>query len=123
MAAHDPVFADLQNIFDLSLVAALLADNRIPDRLGWDLGAFAAGGAYQTAHFQSPKAIMSVVNHRVYNGQDIVVQVAGGVDGQIRNVLNDPHIFRESKQLASAQSKGRAPELPEGRWWWDAKSH
>ncbi len=123
LAAHDPVFADLQNIFDLSLVAALLSDNRIPNRLGWDLGAFAAGGAYQTAHFQSPKAIMSVVNHRVYNGQDIVVQVAGGVDGQIRNVLNDPHIFRESKQLASAQSKGRAPELPEGRWWWDAKSH
>jgi hypothetical protein len=123
LAAHDPVFADLQNIFDLSLVAALLADNRIPDRLGWDLGAFASEGANHTAHFQSPKSIMSVVNHRVYNGKDIVVQVAGGIDGQIRNVLNDPHIFRESAKLASAQSKGRAPELPEGRWWWDAKSH
>ena len=123
LAALDPVFADLQNIFDLSLVAALLADNRVPDRVGWNLGAFAQGGAYQTAHFQSPKSIMSVVNHRVYNGKDIVVQVAGGVDGQIRNVLNDPHIFRESAKLASAQSKGRAPELPAGRWWWDAKSH
>lgn len=123
LAAHDPVFADLQNIFDLSLVAALLADNRIPNRLGWDLGAFAPAGAYHTAHFQSPKSIMSVVNHRVYNGKDIVVQVAGGVDGQIRNVLSDPHIFRESAKLASAQSKGRAPQLPEGRWWWDARSH
>jgi hypothetical protein len=123
LAEHDPVFADLQNIFDLSLVAALLADNRIPDRLGWDLGAFAPAGAYHTAHFQTPKSIMSVVNHRVYNGKDIVVQVAGGVDGQIRNVLNDPHVFRESAKLARAQSKGRSPELPEGRWWWDAKSH
>jgi hypothetical protein len=123
LAEHDPVFADLQNIFDLSLVAALLADNRVPDRLGWDLGVFAPGGVYRTAHFQTPKSIMSVVNHRVYNGKDIVVQVAGGVDGQIRSVLNDPHVFRESARLASAQSKGRAPELPEGRWWWDAKSH
>ena len=61
--------------------------------MGWDLGAFAADGAYQTAHYQSPKHIMSVVNHRVYDGKDIVVQVAGGVDGQIRNVLNDPHVF------------------------------
>jgi hypothetical protein len=123
LASQDPVFADLQNIFDLSLVAALLADNRVPDRLGWDLGSFGPEGAYHTAHYQSPKTIMSVVNHRLYNGKDIVVQVAGGVDGQIKKVLNDPHVFRESEQLAGVQNKRRAPQLPEGRWWWDAKSH
>jgi hypothetical protein len=66
---------------------------------------------------------MSVVNHRIYGGKDIVVQVAGGVDGQIRKVLNDPHVFRETATLAGLQATGRAPELPEGRWWWDAKSH
>ena len=92
------------------------------DRIGWDLGSFAADGAYQMAHYQSPKNIMSVVNHRVYGGKDIVVQVAGGVDGQIRKVLYDPHVFRETATLAGVQTKGRAPELPEGRWWWDAKS-
>jgi hypothetical protein len=123
LAAHDPIFADLQNIFDLSLVAALLTDNRVPDELGWDLGSFRPEGAYHTAHYQPPKSIMSVVNHRVYNGKDIVVQVAGGVDGQIRKVLNDPRVFREAANLAGAQVKGRAPQLPEGRWWWDAKAH
>jgi Protein of unknown function (DUF1598) len=123
LASQDPVFADLQNVFDLSLVAALLTDNRVPERIGWDLGAFAAEGAYHTAHFQSPKSINSVVNHRVYGGKDIVVQVAGGVDGQIRKVLDDPRVFRETATLASVQTKGRAPELPEGRWWWDVKSH
>jgi hypothetical protein len=123
LAAQDPVFADLQNIFDLSLVAALLADNRVADRIGWDLGSFAADGAYRTAHYQSPKSIMSVVNHRVYGGKDIVVQVAGGVDGEIRQVLHDRHVFRETATLAGLETKGRAPELPEGRWWWDAKSH
>jgi hypothetical protein len=123
LAADDPVFADLQNIFDLSLVAALLSDNRVPDRLGWDLGVFAADGAYQPATFQPPKTIQSVVNHRVYNGKDIVVQVAGGVDGRMRNVLEDRNVFREASTLAAAKSKGRAPQLPEGRWWWDAKSN
>jgi Protein of unknown function (DUF1598) len=123
LAADDPVFADLQNIFDLSLVAALLSDNRVPDRVGWDLGVFAAGGAYQPATFQPPKTIQSVVNHRVYNGKDIVVQVAGGVDGRMRNVLEDRNVFREAGALASEKSKGRAPQLPEGRWWWDAKSN
>jgi hypothetical protein len=123
LAADDPVFADLQNIFDLSLVAALLSDNRVPDRIGWDLGVFAAGGAYQPATFQPPKTIQSVVNHRVYNGKDIVVQVAGGVDGRMRNVLEDRNVFREAGALASEKSKGRAPQLPEGRGWWDAKSN
>ena len=66
LASQDPVFADLQNIFDLSLVAALLADNRVAERIGWDMGSFAADGAYRTAHYRSPKHIMSVVNHRIY---------------------------------------------------------
>jgi hypothetical protein len=123
LAADDPVFADLQNIFDLSLVAALLSDNRVGDRLGWDLGVFAAGGAYQPATFQPAKTIQSVVNHRVYNGKDIVVQVAGGVDGRMQNVLQDRNVCREAGALASEKSKGRAPQLPEGRWWWDAKSN
>jgi hypothetical protein len=123
LALQDPVFADLQNIFDLSLVAALLADNRVADRIGWDMGSFAADGAYRTAHYQPPKNIMSVVNHCIYGGKAIVVQVAGGVDGQIRKVLNDPHVFRETATLAGVQTKGRATELLEGHWWWDAKSH
>jgi hypothetical protein len=123
LAADDPVFADLQNIFDLSLVAALISDNRVPDRIGWNLGVFAAYGAYQPATFQPPKTIQSVVNHRVYNGKDIVVQVAGGVDGRMRTVLEDRKVFRESPTLTAEKSKGVAPQLPEGRWWWDAKSN
>jgi hypothetical protein len=122
LAAKDPVFADLQNIFDLALVAALLTDNRVPDRVGWDLGVFGPGGEYRTAHYQPPKAIQSVVNHRVYNGKDIVVQVAGGVDGQVHRVLEDSSVYREGSQLAGLAANGRAPQLPEGRWWWDAKS-
>ena len=43
LASQDPVFADLQNIFDLSLVAALLADNRVPDRLGMGPGIVRSG--------------------------------------------------------------------------------
>jgi hypothetical protein len=125
LAKRDTVFADLQNVFDLSLVAALLVDQRIPERLGWDLGVFAPeadGGTYRTARYQPPKTVMSVVNHRVYNGRDIVVQVAGGVDGQVRSVISDGKIFRASQRLASLQQQSQAPALPAGRWWWDAKT-
>jgi len=116
LARRDPVFADLQNIFDLSLVAALLHQQQIE----FSAGAFDADGAYETAEFAPPSTVMSVVNHRVYNGKDIVVQAAGGVRADLMSVVTDSEVVQEVARLANVSSKGRAPQLPEGRWWWDA---
>jgi len=62
-----------------------------------------------------------VVNHRVYRGKDIVVQVAGGVSANVRSVLKDEAINREAPELAAKKASAAAPQLPAGRWWWDAK--
>lgn len=120
LAKRDLVFADLQNIFDLALVAALIRHERLGDRTGWDLGVFAAHDGYRPARFEPPKTVMSVVNHRVYNGKDIVVQVAGGVRADLMSVVKNKKIYRETSRLARVAARGRAPQLPEGRWWWDA---
>jgi len=120
LAARDLVFADLQNIFDLSLVAALIEHEGLADRAEWDLGAFARGGEYRPAAFAPAQTVMSVVNHRVYNGKDVVVQVAGGVRGDLVSLVKDPGIVREAARLANFVERGKAPQLPEGRWWWDA---
>jgi hypothetical protein len=116
IAARDLVFAELQNIFDLSLVAALLRQQGV----AWDLGVFGADGDYRPAQYAPPSTVMSVVNHRVYNGQDVVVQAAGGVRGDLMTVVSDAQIVQETPRLANIADRGRAPELPEGRWWWDA---
>lgn len=120
LAARDPVFADMQNIFDLALVSALIQHEKLDDKAGWDLGVFTPRGDYATAHYAVPKEIDSVVNHRVYNGRDIVVQVAGGVRGDVMSVVKDPKLTQESPRLGSVAQAAKAPELPAGRWWWDA---
>lgn len=117
LADRDLVFADLQNIFDLSLVAALLRQQQAE----WNAGAFAAEGAYATDAYAPPSTVMSVVNHRVYHGKDIVVQAAGGVRGDLMSVLTDDDVVQEVSRLANVAPQGRAPQLPEGRWWWDAE--
>jgi hypothetical protein len=53
----------------------------------------------------------------VYNGTDIVVQVAGGVQANLAAIVRDKTLSRESADLAELSS--RAP-LPAARWWWDA---
>ena len=120
LAERDLVFADLQNIFDLSLVAALLSKEQAEGRLDWNAGAFAKNGDYRPVKYEPATAVMSVANHRVYNGKDIVVQVAGGVRGDLMAVVENDSIVKPAERLANFRDQGRAPQLPEGRWWWDA---
>jgi len=125
LAKRDLVFADLQNIFDLALVTALLRQERLDERVDWNLGAFAAGGEYRPATYEPAKTVMSTVNHRTYydakdDVKNILVQVAGGVRADLMTVLTDSKIFKEAVRLGTFADRGRAPALPEGRWWWDA---
>jgi len=121
LAERDPVFADLHNVFDLALVAALIRHNRLDERVDWDHGAFASDGAYRPTQYDPAESVMSVVNHRVYNGRDVVVQVAGGVRADLMAVVKDGDTYRKSERLQGELDRGKAPELPTGRWWWDAK--
>lgn len=121
LAQRDPVFADLQGVFDLALVAALLQQERVDERLDWDRGVFAVNGGYHPASYAVPKETDSVVAHRVFNGKDVVVQVAGGVRADLLTVLNDAQVRQESPRLDNlAQGSRPKAALPEGRWWWDA---
>ena len=121
LAQRDHVFADLRNIFDMALVAAVCRQEGLHERADWELGAFASGGAYQPAAVAAPTVVESVMNHRVYGGKDIVVQVAGGVQGDILAIARDKSLAREDAALDTVARRGKKPALPEGRWWWDAK--
>ncbi len=120
LAKRDLIFADMQNVFDLALVAALIRHERLSDRATWDLGAFANNGSYHPATYAVPKEVDSVVNHKVFNGRDVVVQVAGGVRADVVSIVKDPNLAKEAPQLTAIAKQADAPKLPAGRWWWDA---
>jgi hypothetical protein len=120
LAERDVVFADLQNVMDLSLVAALLRHEKLDERAEWNLGVFGREGGYLPARYEAPRTVPSVASHRVYGGKEIVVQVAGGVRADLMSVVKNENIVRMSPRLEHAGERGKAPELPYGRWWWDA---
>ncbi|MCX7419152.1 MAG: DUF1598 domain-containing protein [Planctomycetia bacterium] len=121
LARRDVAFADLQNVFDLALVAALLKNEGATARVGWDQGSFAANGMYQPTTYAAPQEVESVANHRVFRGKDIVVQVAGGVRGDLMAVVKDPNVMKSSDSLKPMTARAKATDLTQGRWWWDAK--
>jgi hypothetical protein len=123
LAKTDLVFADLKNVFDLALVAAILHNEGAAERAGWNYGTFSQEGAYLPAVYTAPTEVDSVVNHRTFRGRDIVVQVAGGVRVDLASVLDNREITKEGVRLDSTARKAheRSPELPARRWWWDAR--
>lgn len=121
LAQRDIAFADLQNVFDLALVAALLKNEGIANRINWDFGSFAPNGMYEPAVYAAPREVESVANHRVYRGKDIVVQVAGGVRGDLMSVVRDREVMKSSTTLKDMTTQTAPSNLPQGRWWWDAK--
>lgn len=121
LARREPVFADMEGVFNLALVAALIQNDGLDRQAGWDRGAFQSGGAYVTASYPVPREVETVANHRVFDGKEIVVQVAGGVKGDLIALLKDLEARHVSPRLDGVAAKSRAGELPAGRWWWDAQ--
>jgi len=118
LARRDLVFADLQNIFDLSLTAALIRHEGLDGRIGWNLGIFAPRGSYHPAQYEPAKTVMSVSAYRKYKGGEVVVQVAGGVRADLMSVLKNKAIYRQDARVGEVAA--RAGQLPKNRWWWDA---
>ncbi|MBL4886669.1 MAG: DUF1598 domain-containing protein [Planctomycetaceae bacterium] len=118
LAQQDIVFADMQNVFDLAMVAALINKERLAESVNWDLGSFAVNGQYQPQMYEAPLTVDSVVNHKVFNGKNIVVQVAGGVRVDAKKWLTD---MQPAPRLAGVAKNAKAPQLAQGNWWWDVK--
>ena len=49
LAEKYPVYADLQNIFDLALVSALIQSEQLGDRVGWHMTCFGDADQYKVA--------------------------------------------------------------------------
>ncbi len=120
VAERDVVFTELQNVFDLAMAAAICRRDGLFEQVGWDMGEFSPQGRYQVAEVETPEEIESVMNHRLYGGKDIVVQVAGGVVGHVEKYVNNKDLQNESAELDTTHKTGKLAQTLAGRWWWDA---
>lgn len=120
LAQQDLVFADLQNIFDLGMVAALCHREHLADKIGWDLGVFKDGGIYAPRAWTAPATVKTVMAHRVTDGTRILVQAAGGVQANLLESIKNENLIRASADVKPLDQAASAPaDLPSGRWWWN----
>ncbi|MEX2174770.1 MAG: DUF1598 domain-containing protein [Pirellulaceae bacterium] len=120
LAAKYPVYADLRNIFDLALVAAVVRSHDLAGQGDWHLTHFGPGGDYEVPLGVAPAKVDSVINHRVIGGRHVVAGVSGGVRVDPRTVAAAQAVKTDEYGLVSADRRGSTPQaLPRRAWWWD----
>jgi hypothetical protein len=121
LAQKHPVYAELQNVCDLALVAALLKAERVADRVGWRPTSFGNDGDYEiAARREAPKEVESVVAHRVVNRSRIVAAVSGGVRvDPARYVKKSAVEVDRYGRLAADRAACQPTASDPDAWWWD----
>lgn len=115
-----PVYADLRNIFDLALVAAVIRSHDLPGQTGWHLTHFGEDGDYQPELGIAPKQVDTIINHRILSGNRVVAGVSGGVTVDARSLAAPKAVQADDYGLLQTEHRASGPkQLPRGAWWWD----
>ncbi len=120
LAQKYPVYADLQNIFDLAMVSALIQSQQLANRVGWHMTCFLDPEQYQVALGAAPQSVDTVINHRVVNRRHIIVGVSGGVRVAPWTFVSGAGVATDSYgALQAHRAHSQAGDLPIEAWWWD----
>jgi hypothetical protein len=120
LGAKYPIYADLRNVFDLALVAALIVAEDVPNQLNWPAIHFVEEKRYQAERGAAPTEVETVINHRVIGQKHIVAGVSGGVSADASQYVQKPAIVIDNYGALQAGHTASVPRnLPDQAWWWD----
>ncbi|MBN1591118.1 MAG: DUF1598 domain-containing protein [Pirellulales bacterium] len=118
LAARSPVFAELRNVIDLSVAAALIQREGYYERSGWDLGILGDEKAFKVETYAPPKQVETAVGAR-RKGNTIMTPVGGGVHIEASMALDSENVLTDGTAQVEKVRQQVAPKLAEGQWWWD----
>jgi hypothetical protein len=119
LAAKYPIYAELRNIFDLALVAALLEEHGLYDRADWRAAAMLDPRRIPVAPVAPPREVESVVNHRVAGNRYILVGVSGGVTVDTSQLVSTEALAVDDYGRLRHNHRPLPAELNRAAWWWD----
>ncbi len=110
-----PVFADLQNIMDMTVIATLITQERLAEKAGLNLDVLASdNAALALASYTVPKSVAPQCSFiRGRNGW--VVTASGGVDINGFEVVQNQQV---DSYVGSVRDKALAA-ADTNRWWWN----
>jgi hypothetical protein len=123
LAAKYPVYADLRNVFDLAMIAALVVAEDLPGQTGWHAIHFGDPQRYIVAREAAPTEVETVMNQRTIRTsrkRHTIAGVSGGVFVDSSKYVKKPAIKTDDYGALEAEHHGATvPKLTPQQWWWD----
>ncbi|PQO45123.1 DUF1598 domain-containing protein [Blastopirellula marina] len=121
LAQKYPVYAELENVFDMTLAAAIIEKENLASRGDWGRTYFGVEGRYRPERLLVAKEVETIMNHRLIDNKHIIAGVSGGVRVDVSQFLTDENIKNDEYGVLDADLKGSVTpaKLPAEAWWWD----
>lgn len=112
-----PIFAELQNLFDISILVALMKREQLPQKASWQPGLLLDDAKVPVLRGPVPKHTKSLLNMKMVGGNAIGL-LSGGVVIDSQQVISQE---RKTSDEVIARRKSETPpsDLDTKRWWWD----
>jgi len=91
----------------------------LAQKVGWSPNLLLDEQRLRLPKSPAPKAVETVINHRVYRGRHITAAVSGGVRVDPWKITTEKLQTDSSGELARLISSIRPPSGPNDPWWWD----
>lgn len=115
LATEMPVFSDLQNIMDMTIVATLIVQERLDERAGVDLSVLSQDSqSLELSSYAVPKAVDPQCSY-IRGRSGWVVTASGGVDVNAFAVVEQQVHDSGVAQTRASAMESATPD----RWWWN----
>jgi hypothetical protein len=113
-----PVFAELQNLFDLSVLVALMKREQLSQKANWQPTLLLDDAKVPVLRGPVPKHTKTLLNVKMGNGGVAIGLLSGGV------IIDSQHVLSQSRTNSDEVVSRRVKETPPSdldakRWWWD----
>lgn len=120
LAVKYPIYAELQNIFDLALATTLMGTEDLPAQVGWHMTHFGDPKKFQVDLAAAPERVDTVINHRLIHRTRILAGASGGVSVNALTVIKDNRVkFGTFPELEYQHTNGTPQGMLPDAWWWD----
>ena len=119
LALKSPVYGQLRNLIDLSVVAAYIQEQDFYGKSEWKMTLFQDEQAYAVETYQTPREVESAVNV-IWKGNTLMTPIGGGVQIQPKKALSSANLqVDNSASLSEKRSQVQVDNLAANQWWWD----
>lgn len=118
LAARSPVFFQLRQVIDLTVLAAWLQQQQVYEKVGWRPGTFAREQAFAVNAHPTPRTVPAAVNV-VWKGSRMIALAGGGVAIRAEEALTKERLLPDEGGRVQRTRAQTREDIPAGRWWWD----